>query len=211
VKKTLRILRATVSFLVAGASQVPRTERGVSPAFPPQATAWLEGWGQTWSLPQLTNVTRVEVGVRLRSSLGRCQPSSGLIRIHPTLLGDTKGAKGDARNEPDESLLKEVLCHEAAHVGVYLLHGASVRPHGPEWARLMRAAGYEPRARVDPNILPASFRTASRPKRLYQHRCPVCGASRIARRAVHRWRCRVCVEAGLPGRLEISTRPPADR
>ena len=51
------------------------------------------------------------------------------------------------------------------------------------------------------------FRRAVRPRMLYQHRCPVCSASRVARRPVRRWRCRACRESGLEGALEISTQP----
>ncbi len=72
----------------------------------------------------------------------------------------------------------------------------------------MRIAGYEPRARLPAGTLPQPSRKRRRRQRyLYIHRCPVCQAEQIARRAVRRWRCAACVEAGLDGELEIWRRP----
>ena len=150
---------------------------------------------RTWSVAALAERTHVETSARLRTSLGRCHPPTGRIRLHRALL------------EAPEELLREVVCHEAAHVAVYLCHGNAARPHGPEWAELMAAAGFEPRVRMDPAVVSQKFQRAVRPRFLYQHRCPVCGTSRVARRPVRRWRCRACRESGLEGGLEISTRP----
>ncbi|MCP3980292.1 MAG: SprT family zinc-dependent metalloprotease [bacterium] len=158
-----------------------------------RTTAWLQTWADVWGVPDLPDRLRVEYAPRLRRSLGRCTPATGHIRLHPAL------------RDAGISLLKEVLCHEAAHAAVYLLYGAGRRPHGVEWARLMRAAGFEPRARVDEADLPDVVRKASQPRRLYRHRCPVCGTQRTARRVVRRWRCRRCLEAGLDGLLSITT------
>ena len=130
----------------------------------------------------------------MRASLGRCHPADGRVRLNPALF-----------DEP-EALLREVVCHEAAHVAVYLLHGNFARPHGREWKELMVKAGFEPRVRMNPAVLSQKFQRAVRPRFVYQHRCPVCGASRVARRPVHRWRCRACRESGLEGALEISSR-----
>jgi hypothetical protein len=52
----------------------------------------------------------------------------------------------------------------------------------------------------------AGSRTAPQ-RRQYIHRCPVCHLQRIAWRRVRQWRCAACVEAGPPGRLEISSQP----
>ena len=57
---------------------------------------------------------------------------------------------------------------------------------------------HSPNRQEDPN---------RRRRYLYIHRCPVCQAEQIARRAVRRWRCAACVEAGLDGELEIWRRP----
>jgi ribosomal protein L37AE/L43A len=58
---------------------------------------------------------------------------------------------------------------------------------------------------MDPEVLSQAFRRAARPRVLYQHRCPLCGAGRTARRPVRRWRCRVCRESGREGELQITT------
>ncbi len=129
-------------------------------------------------------------------SLGRCYPTRGLIRISEHLL------------EAPRSILEEALCHELAHVAVHEMNGKRCRPHGPEWKDLMRIAGYEPRARLPAGTLPRpSRKRRQRQRYLYIHRCPVCQAEQIARRAVRRWRCAACVEAGLEGELEIWRRP----
>lgn len=164
---------------------------------PLTVTSWLGEWSRAWCVPGLETRIHVETSRRLRTALGRCHPAAGTVRIHPHLLA-----------EPLE-LLREVVCHEAAHVAVHVLHGRAVRPHGSEWARLMRVAGYEPRARMDPARLSRSFRASVRPRVLYEHRCPVCDASRLARRPFYRWRCRACRESGREGRLQIRPRPQA--
>jgi len=163
-----------------------------------KVACWLAEWARTWSLPALAGRAHFETSRRLRTSLGRCHPPTGRIRLHPALLDEPEG------------LLREVACHEAAHVAVYMRHGSRVRPHGPEWAELMVAAGFEPRARMNPALLSQAFRCAMRPRVLYQHDCPVCGAGRAARRPVRRWRCRACRESGLEGKLAITTRPNLD-
>lgn len=155
--------------------------------------SWLSDWSRLWNLPQLPARVRVEFSTRLKRSLGRCHPVSGKIRLQ-TLLHE--------RDEHRE-LLREVLCHEAAHVAAYLLHGRAARAHGREWAGLMAAAGFAARARMPPESLPADLAAAARPLRVYEHRCPVCGASRTAGRVVRRWRCIRCRQAGRGGRLEI--------
>jgi SprT protein len=101
----------------------------------------------------------------------------------------------------------EALCHELAHVVVHKMHRGRRRPHGPEWAELVTAAGFPPRMRVPlPSDTPtgAAFRRRAASRLLYLHVCPVCHARRLARRRVTRWRCAACVAAGLEGRLKIS-------
>ena len=102
------------------------------------------------------------------------------------------------------SLRVEVLCHELAHVAAYELHGRRCRPHGPEWAALMRAAGFEPCARARLTHDVSALVVAPRRGSQYEHRCPVCQAVRFARRPVRQWRCVACLTAGLDGRLLIS-------
>jgi SprT protein len=156
---------------------------------------WVLAWSSLWGTPDLPATIHITFSPRLRASLGRCSPRTGSIRLNPGLL------------DADPAILREVLCHEAAHVAAWLLHGRRARPHGREWKDLMRAAGYEPRVRWPHQALPGALRAARRPAVLYLHTCPVCHARRTARRPVRAWRCRRCVEDGLDGRLEITSRP----
>jgi predicted SprT family Zn-dependent metalloprotease len=158
-------------------------------------TAWVDEWGCLWNVPDLSRIARVTLSGRLRRSLGRCDPRSGEIRLHRGLAG------------APVALQREVVCHEVAHVAAHRLHGARIRPHGPEWKRLMVLAGFEPRARLPLSDLPDGIAETSRPRVLYDHTCPVCGARRTALKRVTRWRCRACHEAGLAGRLVVTTRP----
>ena len=96
---------------------------------------WLTQWASLWSVPELPSKAHVVFSRRLTAALGRCTPQSGSIRLNPGL-----------REAPVETL-REVVCHEAAHVAAWLLHGRRARPHGREWKDLMRLAGYEPHVR----------------------------------------------------------------
>ena len=92
--------------------------------------------GRLWGVPGLDRAVSVEYSTRMTRSLGRAYPERGLVRIAAPLAHGPAG------------FLDEVLCHEAAHIAVYRLHGRSVRPHGVEWKSLMRVAGYEPSTRL---------------------------------------------------------------
>ncbi len=70
----------------------------------------------------------------------------------------------------------------------------------------MRTAGFEPRTRLRTADLGDWFPT--RRPASWEHHCPVCQTARLARRAVRRWRCRPCVEAGLSGELRIRKLAP---
>jgi predicted SprT family Zn-dependent metalloprotease len=155
----------------------------------------LAAWSSIWQIPDLTRGLEIQVSPRLRRSLGRCDPRQGIVRLNPALL------------EVSPNWLIETLCHEVAHVAAFRLHGPKIRPHGREWAALMTAAGFKPQARVQERSVPKAIRQRSQPRRLYEHRCRVCQARRIARRPFRRWLCRRCVEAGLAGRLEIVSIP----
>ena len=155
----------------------------------------IQHWGGLWELPNLPGLFALQFSSRLRITLGKCLPRKGIIRMNVLLLDDSL------------ELFYEVLCHEAAHIAVYHLHDVYCRPHGPEWASLVRAAGYDPRPRFR-LLHPAIIRTLSNSvKPLYIHRCPVCQMMRVAARPMRRWRCLKCVESGLDGHLEIATMP----
>jgi predicted SprT family Zn-dependent metalloprotease len=153
-------------------------------------------WECIWLTPRLTDRTHVIFSARLDRSLGRCRPTTGRVTLAARL-----------RRGPRERLF-ETLCHEVAHVAAYMLHGRAAQPHGPEWAALVRAAGFDPgtHARSRHHASKQVTPTTSKPSRYtVVHTCPVCQSRRFARRTVPAWRCRTCVEAGLSGEL-IATR-----
>jgi predicted SprT family Zn-dependent metalloprotease len=153
------------------------------------------GWQSMWRAPGLADLTRVTFSSRLERSIGRCVPATGRITL------TTRLRRGSRER------LFETLCHEVAHIAVYLLHGSSVRSHGPEWAKLVRVAGFEPstHARSRRRASQRAARTTAEPSRfLVVHTCPVCQSRRFARRTVPTWRCRACVGAGLSGELIVT-------
>jgi predicted SprT family Zn-dependent metalloprotease len=102
---------------------------------------WLTQWSGIWQVPRLDDNVDIRFSRRMRTSLGRCRADTGRININSILL------------QEHEELLKEVVCHEVAHVVAYLRHGKRALPHGREWKQFMVAAGYEPRARVRSGFL----------------------------------------------------------
>ena len=160
-------------------------------------TETVEQWARLWELPALASAVSVAFSRRLRTTLGRSTPATRRVVMNAALLD---GA--DAR-------LLEVLCHELAHVATYLRYGAAARPHGPEWAALVRQAGYPPATHAAVSTV---RRAASAPRPQHYsvvHTCPVCQTRRFARRPVRRWRCAECVAAGLPGELTVTRTAPA--
>jgi predicted SprT family Zn-dependent metalloprotease len=155
---------------------------------------WLDGWAAAWNVPSLPSRVRIEFSSRLTRSLGRCEPRAGVIRLNPGL------------QDGDPDALREVVCHEAAHVATWLLHGRRARAHGREWKSLMDLAGYEARVRWPESTVPESVRARRRAAFVYVHTCPVCRAHWVARRTVAAWRCRTCREAGREGRLTVFKR-----
>ncbi len=178
-----------------------RDEPLSDPPGPEQVRPLLEEWGRIWGLPGLLHDVDVTFSARLKRSLGRCRPATGRIVLAEKLRSGSP------------ELLTEVLCHEAAHVAAYRLYGDRVDPHGPEWRRLVREAGFTPRVRApaEPSRSSSAGRCGSRPAAArpdsgvrYEHRCPVCQAVRVARRKVMSWGCSECISLGLPGRLIIT-------
>lgn len=147
-------------------------------------------WERKWHVPGLVESLSIRFSARLRATLGRSEPKTGRVLLH-TLL-----------REAPKSMLREVLCHEAAHVAAYRLYGKRIQPHGAEWKALVRLAGYSPTVRH--SLGSASRARRSRERFTTVHTCPVCQTRRFARRPVPRWRCAECVAAGLDGHLEIT-------
>ena len=151
------------------------------------------GWESVWNTPGLAARTHITFSPRLERSLGRCVPATGRVTLTTRLR----------RGSRDQLL--ETLCHEVAHVAAYMLFGSAARPHGPEWAALVRSAGFDPgtharprRSAPKPTKRP---RHTNSPRFTVVHICAVCHSRRYARRVMTAWRCRSCVDAGLSGEL----------
>jgi len=156
-----------------------------------------------WRRPAVASL-RVVVHPGLRRTLGRYSLRTRRIELSPAVLSP--------------KALTDVLTHEAAHAALAQSNAKPARPHGPEWRKLMAQAG-KPGARAT-RWCRSNKPKATKPRpgnsrtRTYDHWCPVCQASRPARRPVRAWRCAACVAAGLEGRLEITARearPPQAR
>lgn len=153
----------------------------------------IEHWAWVWELPDLPDQVTFEFSNRLRTSIGLCYPERAVIRLHPVL------------RKVEEPLFLEILCHELAHIAVYRHYGRDTRPHGREWKRLMQSAGFNARARLPhESIFNTPERKATQRTILWHHRCPVCKATRTARRPVYTWRCVACRRRGRSGKLEIT-------
>jgi predicted SprT family Zn-dependent metalloprotease len=152
-------------------------------------------WSRLWGLPRLSREISLRTSSRFRRSLGNYCARRAEIALAVWLV------------DGPTDLLEEVLCHEAAHAAVHLVHGVGVRPHGPEWRDFMALAEMPARVRIPASELPASRQSALRKARVWEHRCPVCQATRFAKTRVTRWRCRPCREAGHSGELLIERVP----
>jgi SprT protein len=153
-------------------------------------------WAAAWGVPGLERHLRFSFSRRLTRSVGRFSSAGPEVRLAAWLLASSP------------ELREEAACHETAHAAVLELHGRRLRPHGPEWRVLMHAAGFPPRVSIPEHELPAEIRRSAAPAGiLWEHRCPVCQATRLARRRVSRWRCARCRAAGLSGELIIRSRP----
>ena len=144
------------------------------------------GYFMLWGVPGLENDIDIQFSSRLRRSLGRTRVDKHRVRLNKNLINT------------NNNLLDEVLCHELAHIVVYTRFGNNAKPHGSEWAALMRQAGYRPRVRIN-----TGGEKLPRSSNKYEHLCPVCQHIRYARRPMTRWRCIRCINAGLDGRLHI--------
>jgi len=151
----------------------------------------LRRWAKIWETAALAERAQIEWSSRLTRTLGRAYPQRMLIRLNSWLC-ESHGA----------AILEEVLCHEAAHLAVHILHGRDAAMHGPEWKRLVEMAGYTPRTGIH---IPELVSRGASPIR-YEHVCPACHAKRIAKRRQPSWRCVACRQLGLDGKLIIHRR-----
>jgi len=162
------------------------------PDAPSQLLEMVFAFFEQWALPVRLTHLRIEYSYRMTASLARTYPRRALIRLSSLLMGE------------HQDLLDQVICHEAAHLAVYLMHGANVKPHGPEWARLVVAAGFSPDRTV---LLRSNSRQTGQEWgarcSIYLHRCLVCQSIRKSRRAIPSWRCQTCLDAGLSGEIVI--------
>jgi predicted SprT family Zn-dependent metalloprotease len=160
-------------------------------------------WRQ-WGLSGTSLEIGLQYNPRLTRSVARYRRDNGVIELGSQFFR-LRGRR------------KEVLCHELAHVAVHHLYGNNPQSHGGEWRRLIKSAGFTPSVRLPTSPAHHSFqktrknRTDAGPARrsmtsryVYEHRCPVCQMTRRARRSVSQWRCAACVNAGMPGTLEIT-------
>jgi len=152
---------------------------------------------RAWGLPGLAREVRVEYSRRLRRSLALCYEDRLLIRLHVALA-----------RPANAELLREIVCHEAAHIAARTLHGRDVPPHGSEWAALVDRMGYLPRL---------DFRTPAErrgrdgrrlPPVVFEHACESCRVARVSSTPDRRWRCARCISLGRSGRLSIRPRRP---
>ena len=77
-------------------------------------------------------------------------------------------------------------CATRPHIVAYHVHGCRMADHGPAWQQLVRVAGYEPRRCLQAESLP----TQRQPESVRcVHLCPVCQATRTAKRPQVQKRC----------------------
>lgn len=147
-----------------------------------------------WGLAGFEENVTICFSRRMCRALGRCYVKRRRISLSKRL------------REMPISILEEVLCHESAHLAAFQLCGENHRPHGPEWAHLMRLAGFDPRRRLVLDEYGIST-PSKQLSQFYVHFCLVCQMERVARRAVRTWRCADCRALGLDGLLEIRRHP----
>ncbi len=162
--------------------------------------------GERWHVPTLHKELTVNFSTRLQRTLGRAVPSTGQVTLSAAL-----------RRGSRDRLLR-VLCHEAAHVVAFWQAAAKgaapPRAHGPEWAALVRAAGYPPTVTAAPRGVSArgvESRSAQSVAPAVVHTCPVCQWRRRARRVMSAWLCPECQTNGLLTRLVATRAVPTQR
>ncbi len=148
-------------------------------------------WSGLWGFPGLFDEILICCNYRLTRTVARHDRVKKIVEV----------------GQPFFSLRSrraEVLCHELAHACVdRMVAAAKAKTHGPEWASLMKLAGYQPSATITLCDRPPkdTITIARRASRVYAHRCPVCQVVRTARRPMRHWACAFCGVLGEAGRL----------
>ena len=158
------------------------------PSKPSNYAQVLADWAGSWRTPQLPGLVEVTFSRRMTRSLGRVHPATGVICLSARLQAAPR------------DLLLEVLCHEAAHVAAYQIHGPQAKPRGPEWRDLVRRAGYQPTTKLaHPALQPPRLGSSSNPAasspRLgvrHRYRCPVCDHDYFVPRKSSSLFCNLC-------------------
>jgi len=165
------------------------------PRKPFNYTQVLSDWASSWRTPQLPGRVVVIFSRRMTKSLGRVHPKTGQVRLNCRL-----------KKAPRKFLL-EVLCHEAAHVAVHLLHGTNAKPHGREWQELVRIAGYQPSTKLGHEALMTPKVCKSPAISRHRYRCRICQCDYFVRRKSSRLHCNLCHSAGSPEPLQYLPNP----
>lgn len=156
----------------------------------PNFTPALSKWAKVWHVPSLSHRVSIAYSPRLRKSIGRARPHTGKIVLSTRCAGLPR------------ALLFEIVCHEAAHIAVHVLHGTHAKPHGPEWRKLVQVAGYRPCTTLRNRGLAGNSAVANLSRR-HHYRCPVCQEDYYTRRRNSRLVCTACHHAGAPAILRF--------
>jgi len=172
----------------------------------------VERWGLVWGDHTLSWTVAVTFSTRLRTTMGRAMIIGG--RDASIVCRTSRIILHDSLRSAARSKLRDVLCHELAHIVAWRRVAERgqrhPRPHGADWQQAMREVGHAPECTAGRRAKSASDVTAqkSRKASVVLHRCPVCQTMRTARKAVPQWRCAKCVAVGLDGHMDISRATP---
>ena len=142
-----------------------------------------------WSMLELKMEISITFSKRLRVSLGRTDPENREIRLNPLL-------RTTARKH-----LKEVVCHELAHIVDFKTQKSTTPSHGSTWRRLMSSAGYVPRAMIRFDK-PESARAVAKK---YLYRCLTCQSRRIVSMRYRNYKCVSCSSVGIASEIHVET------
>ena len=154
-------------------------------------TRQISRWGEVWGVADLPERITITLSTRLKKTLGRVRPMSGVVTLNAKLASVQR------------SVFLEVLCHEVAHVVAYILHGSQAKPRGPEWRALVSAVGYKPSTSMNARWLPDPATEEAHLGKREHYRCSVCQADYfVSRRSSHLY-CEACIQNGVTVRLHF--------